>query len=114
MEQEVKKIDIQLSMICNDLENGFTWKASEDVGYGSIQAKYNLKDFQVEIIKKHPKLKDKKPNIVLINLIDDLDEVVLDQPKVESQPIQTTPIEKVEQVKTVEATSSDVKTFMNL
>ena len=114
MEQEVKKIDIQLSIIYNDLENGLTWKTSEDVGYGSIQAKYDLKDFQIEVIKKHPKLKDKKPNIVLINLVDDLDDVILDQPKViESQPIQA-PIEKVEQVKTVEATSNDVKTFMDL
>jgi hypothetical protein len=109
MEQEVKKIDIQLSMIVSDLDNGFTWKTSEDVGYGSIQTKYNLKDFQVEIIRKHPKLKDLKPNIVLINIIDDLGEINVAPPpppqKVEVNLESPTPIQ---------TTADDIKSFMTL
>lgn len=67
------KIDIKLSDLLNDLQNGHTWFQHEDVGYGSIQEKYNATELQVKMIQKHPKLLDVKPNITIFNIIDDLE-----------------------------------------
>ena len=43
----------------------------DDVGYGSIQDKYNAKDQQINMIRKHPALKDAETNITVFNIIDD-------------------------------------------
>ena len=67
-----KKVDLKLSILLEDLNNGHTWFKKEDVGYGSIQEKYNATDYQIEHIKKHPQLKDVEPNIVIFNIIDDV------------------------------------------
>jgi hypothetical protein len=68
-----KKIDIKLSELLNDLQNGHTWLQHEDVGYGSIQEKYAANELQIKMIQKHPKLSDVKPNITIFNIIDDLE-----------------------------------------
>jgi len=67
-----KKVDLKLSILLEDLNNGHTWFKKENVGYGSIQEKYNAADYQIEHIKKHPQLKDVQPNIVIFNIIDDV------------------------------------------
>lgn len=67
-----KKVDLKLSILLEDLNNGYTWFKKEDVGYGSIQEKYNATDYQIEHIKKHPQLKNVEPNIVIFNIIDDV------------------------------------------
>lgn len=67
-----KKVDLKLSILLEDLNNGYTWFKKENVGYGSIQEKYNAADYQIEHIKKHPQLKDVQPNIVIFNIIDDV------------------------------------------
>jgi hypothetical protein len=67
-----KKVDLKLSILLEDLNNGYTWFKKEDVGYGNIQEKYNATDYQIEHIKKHPQLKDVEPNIVIFNIIDDV------------------------------------------
>lgn len=64
-------VDLQLSGLLEDLGNGLTWLKKEDVGYGSIQEKYNASDVQIKIIRKHPKLQNVEPTIVVFNIIDD-------------------------------------------
>jgi hypothetical protein len=73
-----KKIDIKLSELLNDLQNGHTWLQHEDVGYGSIQEKYAANELQIKMIQKHPKLSDVKPNITIFNIIDDLENEICD------------------------------------
>lgn len=70
----VNKVDLYVSQILEDLDNGLTWLKRDDVGYGSIQEKYNAKDQQITMIRKHPKLKDAETNITVFNIIDDTDE----------------------------------------
>lgn len=67
----VNKVDLYVSQILEDLNNGLTWLKRDDVGYGSIQEKYNAKDQQITMIRKHPALKDAETNITVFNIIDD-------------------------------------------
>ena len=70
----VNKVDLYVSQILEDLDNGLTWLKSDDIGYGSIQEKYNAKDQQIAMIRKHPALKDAETNITVFNIIDDTKE----------------------------------------
>ena len=70
----VNKVEIYVSQILEDLDNGLTWLKRDDVGYGSIQDKYNAKDQQIAMIRKHPKLKDAETNIIVFTVIDDTNE----------------------------------------
>lgn len=67
----VNKVDLYVSQILEDLNNGLTWLKRDDIGYGSIQDKYNAKDQQIAMIRKHPALKDAETNITVFNIIDD-------------------------------------------
>ncbi len=67
----VNKVDLYVSQILEDLDNGLTWLKRDDIGYGSIQDKYNAKDQQITMIRKHPALKDAETNITVFNIIDD-------------------------------------------
>lgn len=67
----VNKTDLYVSQILEDLDNGLTWLKRDDIGYGSIQEKYNAKDQQIVMIRKHPALKDAETNITVFNIIDD-------------------------------------------
>ena len=67
----VNKVDLYVSQILEDLDNGFTWLKRDDLGYGSIQEKYGAKDQQIAMIRKHPKLKDAETSVTIFNIIDD-------------------------------------------
>lgn len=67
----VNKVDLYVSQILEDLNNGLTWLKRDDIGYGNIQEKYNAKDQQIAMIRKHPALKDAETNITVFNIIDD-------------------------------------------
>lgn len=67
----VNKVEIYVSQVLEDLNTGLTWLKKDDLGYGSIQEKYNAKDQQIAIIRKHPKLKDAETSIVIFSIIDD-------------------------------------------
>lgn len=101
-----EKIDIKLSSLLEDLDNGLTWFKKEDVGYGSIQEKYSATDFHINLIMKHPKLKGVQPNIKIFNIIDDVSDVQKLEPiiiKAETSPVLD---EAVSQ--------DDTQTFFNL
>ena len=67
----VNKVEIYVSQILEDLSNGFTWLKRDDLGYGSIQEKYNAKDQQIAMIRKHPVLKDVETTVTVFTVIDD-------------------------------------------
>jgi hypothetical protein len=68
----VNKVDLYVSQILEDLDNGLTWLKSDDIGYGSIQEKYNAKEQQIAIIRKgNAKLRNAETNITVFNIIDD-------------------------------------------
>jgi hypothetical protein len=98
-----QKIDLKLSILLEDLGNGLTWYKKEDVGYGSIQEKYDATEFHIKIIQKHPLLKDVQPNIKIFNIIDDV------------SSLDTTPIVIKAETPVVETTvADDTSTFFNL
>jgi len=70
----VNKVEIYVSQILEDLYNGLTWLKRDDLGYGSIQEKYNAKDQQIAMIRKHPVLKDAETTVTVFTVIDDTKE----------------------------------------
>lgn len=70
----VNKVDLYVSQIIEDLNNGMTWLKKDDLGYGSIQEKYTAKEQQIAVIRKHPKLKDAETTVTIFNIIDDTKE----------------------------------------
>ena len=68
----VNKVDIYVSKVIEDLNSGLTWLKKDDLGYGSIEEKYNANPVQIATIRKHPLLKDAETNIVIFNVVDDL------------------------------------------
>jgi len=70
----VNKVEIYVSQILEDLNNGLTWLKRDDLGYGSIQEKYNAKDQQIVMIRKHPVLKDAETTVTVFTVIDDTKE----------------------------------------
>lgn len=105
-----QKIDLKLSALLEDLDNGLTWFKKEDVGYGSIQEKYDATDFHIKMIQKHPKLKDVQPNIKIFNIIDDVETTT---PVVKQQPIiiKDKPVEEVLPQGNLQ---TETETFFNL
>lgn len=72
MNTEVKRIQITLSELINDLDNGLTWLRKDDAGDGSIQEKYGLSDKKTHVISQHPKLVGLEPNLLIVEIVDDL------------------------------------------
>ena len=67
----VKNVDLTVSQLVNDLNEGFTWLKKDDLGYGSIEEKYNANPIDIAKIRKHPALKDAETTITIFNIIDD-------------------------------------------
>lgn len=67
----VNKVNLYVSQIIEDLNNGLTWLKKDDLGYGSIEVKYGANEKQILAIRKHPSLKDVETNITIFNVIDD-------------------------------------------
>ena len=67
----INKVDLTVSQLVNDLNEGMTWFKKDDLGYGSIETKYNANPNQIAAIRKHPALKDAETSITIFNIIDD-------------------------------------------
>lgn len=65
-------VELTLSQLIEDLNSGLTWLKKEDVGYGSIQEKYQANEMNIKTIQKHPKLVGIEPSITIFKIIDDL------------------------------------------
>lgn len=98
----ITKVDLTVSQILKDLEEGMTWLKSEDLGYGSIEEKYGAKERQILMIRKHPALKDAEPTITIFNIIDDTKE----------EP--TAAAEEIKPIANPAEVFSDLDAFVNL
>ncbi len=67
----INKVDLTVSQLINDLNEGLTWFKKDDLGYGSIETKYGAQPAQIMAIRKHPALKDAETTITIFNIIDD-------------------------------------------
>ena len=67
----INKVDLTVTQLVNDLNEGYTWLNKDDLGYGSIETKYNANPNQIAAIRKHPALKDAETSITIFNIIDD-------------------------------------------
>lgn len=67
----VEKVQLGVSAIKELLDNGYTWLKKDDLGFGSIQEKYQASDVQILAIRKHPALKDLETTARIFVIIDD-------------------------------------------
>lgn len=69
--KQVQPVELTVSSLINHLHSGLSWLKKDDIGYGSIQEKYDATESQILTIQKHPKLVNIEPVRVFFNLIDD-------------------------------------------
>jgi hypothetical protein len=67
----VEKVQLGVTAIKELLDNGYTWLKKDDLGFGSIQEKYQASDVQIITIRKHPLLKDLETTARIFVIIDD-------------------------------------------
>jgi hypothetical protein len=67
----VEKVQLGVSAIKELLDNGYTWLKKDDLGYGSIQEKYQASEVQIGAIRKHPALKNLETTARIFVIIDD-------------------------------------------
>jgi hypothetical protein len=53
-----ENVSVDVQDIIELLHSGYTWFKKDDLGYGSIQEKFNALDIHIKTIQKHPDLKD--------------------------------------------------------
>ena len=53
-----ENVSVDVQDIIDLLHSGYTWFKKDDLGYGSIQEKFNALDIHIKTIQKHPDLKD--------------------------------------------------------
>lgn len=67
----VEKVQLTVSSIKELLNSGYTWLKKDDLGYGSIQEKFQASDVQIITIRKHPALKDADTVAKIFIIVDD-------------------------------------------
>lgn len=72
----VKSVNLLVSQIIDDLNQGRSWLKKDDLGYGSIEEKYGANPIQIKAIMNHPKLKGREPEATVFTLIDDTEEKI--------------------------------------
>ena len=110
MEQSIKKV--VLSQVLEDLKNGLTrWKA-DDIGFGSLEKKYNLQRSEMIELLAHPKIKGVETRIPTFIIVDDLEDPI---PVVETPVVtKTTTIEVAPPIAKVvkQAPKKEIKAFI--
>lgn len=76
----VEKVQLGVTAIKELLDNGYTWFKKDDLGFGSVQEKYQASDIQIAAIRKHPMLKDLETTARIFVIIDDTKENGINQP----------------------------------
>jgi hypothetical protein len=112
----VNKVEIYVSQVLEDLNSGLTWLKKDDLGYGSIQEKYDAKDQQISIIRKHPALKNAETTVTVFTVIDDTkeDQSLESLPLVEEQYQESNPFDAVSNGSKVGAAEEELSAFANL
>jgi len=86
----VERVQLGVTAIKTLLENGYTWLKQDDLGFGSIQEKYQATDVQIATIRKHPLLKDLDTVARIFVIVDDTKETT--EPAKSSQPVEQLPV----------------------
>lgn len=109
----VNKVEIYVSQILEDLDNGLTWFKKDDLGYGSIQDKYNAKEQQIAMIRKHPALKDAETTVTVFTVIDDTkkEELVV---SVDTTPVKETITHTESAISSTTTNADELSAFANL
>lgn len=63
-----------VTQFLTDLGSGYTWLKADNLGYGSIEEKYDLTINQIDEIKTYEKLKNAETTATIIIIIDDTKE----------------------------------------
>ena len=113
----INKVDLTVSQLVNDLNEGLTWFKKDDLGYGSIETKYNANPNQIAAIRKHPALKDAETSITIFNIIDDTknDNTTSTKEPISKRadnPVEQPVVSLVSETSTVESNAADI--FANL
>jgi hypothetical protein len=90
----INKVDLTVTQLVNDLNEGYTWLNKDDLGYGSIETKYNANPNQIAAIRKHPALKGAETSITIFNIIDDTKNETTNNPKESSSNRTNTQLEQ--------------------
>lgn len=109
----VEKVQLGVTAIKELLDNGYTWLKKDDLGFGSIQEKYQASDVQINTIRKHPALKDLETTARVFVIIDDTkNETTLEtsQPA-PNRPSDSSPREAVRVVSEPAAVEADTDSF---
>lgn len=67
----IEKVPLGVTTIKELLDNGYTWLEKDNLGFGSIQSKYEASDIQIASIRKHPLLKNLETTARIFIIIDD-------------------------------------------
>lgn len=119
----INKVDLTVTQLINDLNEGLTWLKKDDLGYGSIEIKYGANPNQIVAIRKHPLLKDAETTITIFNIIDDTKTFVKDDIVQETKPsvstrtdfnVQQEVVPMVSTPTEMESLSSAADSFANL
>ena len=90
----INKVDLTVTQLVNDLNEGYTWLNKDNLGYGSIETKYNANPNQIAAIRKHPALKDAETSITIFNIIDDTKNETINKTKESSSNRTNTQLEQ--------------------
>lgn len=65
-----------LSQVVEDLNSGLSRWKKDDIGFGSLEKKYNLQMSEMIQLLAHPKLKDVETKIPTFIIVDDIPEEI--------------------------------------
>lgn len=69
---ELTEKKVNLSQLIEDLNSGLTRWKKDDIGFGSLEKKYNLSTSEMAQILTHPRLKNVESKIPTFIIVDDL------------------------------------------
>lgn len=69
--------EVSLAQVKEDLNNGLTKWKKDDIGFGSLEKKYNLTNIEAIELFGHSKIKGVETRIPTFIIIDDLPNVVI-------------------------------------
>ena len=125
-----EEVSIDVQDITELLHSGYTWFKKDDLGYGSIQEKFNALDTHIRSIQKHPDLQNvdtiarvfiitnkgkQKNGTTTISSVDTRDEQSLESlPLVEEEHQESNPFDEVSNGSKVGTAEEELSAFANL
>ena len=105
---------IKVSEVLNSLKSGVTRWKKEDLGFGSIEEKFDLTFTEMKELMNHPKIRGVKTKIPTLRIIDDVETEETPEETTEDTLVETR-IEVAETpivVKTPQKVTAEVKPFI--